>query len=199
MITTQTTGWNHMTSIINRVWEALHETYEHINDTTISFDDNAYDEFKTLFTKYYNQILKEFMIKDTKSLDEHKQTAIIIISTIESGVIKQTVPKGNIPLAPYVIALHVGLSFLLDRINERLKASKQQKIEEFILPLPLACDTPYFETLCRILYYEDALTEKENITYPMSFNIVEWSDRLFLLEYILLQSNKINPESLRSN
>ena len=114
-----------------------------------------------------------------------------------SNAIQQSVKDDEIALAPYAVALNVGLSFLLDRLNEKLTAAGAKEIEEFQLPFPIACDTPYFESLCRMLYYEDNNEGKSGISYEMSLNMVEWADRFFLLEYILLQKNKINPWILK--
>lgn len=189
-----------MTPVIKKTWAALQSAYNQISGgQDISFHEEAYPQFEEKFMYYYNLVLKQFMTEDTKELDEHKQASVIIISAIESNVIQQTVQADEIPLATYAIALQVGLSFLLDRINDKLKIVGEDPIKEFELPFPLACNTPYFESLCRMLYYEDSKIEKHGIDYPMTFNIVDWSDRFFLLEYILLQKNKVNPWVLRGN
>lgn len=191
-----------MEAVIGKVWDALKLTCEQIDGKFgVSFHEENYSKFAEFFEKYYNLLLDQFMTNHTTELDEHKQAAVIVISAIESNAIQQSTVEDNITLAPYAVALNVGLSFLLDRINEkiqkRLGMNEKKTINEFYLPYPLACDTPYFESLCRILYFENGGTEKEGIDYPMKFNIVEWADRFFLLEFILLQQNKINPWQLR--
>lgn len=200
-----------MKAAIEKAWDALKNVCDHLDEeANVYFSEKSYPEFAQLFTRYYKLFLDNFMTEKTTELDEHKQAAIIVISAIEANVILQSTKEGEIPLAPYAVALKVGLSFLLDRINERLlnckdklrKADSQGReekinIDEFYLPYPLACDTPYFESLCRILYFENGGAEKEEIGYPMKYNIVEWADRFFLLEFILLQQNGINPWLLR--
>ena len=189
-----------MTAVVDKIWNALRLTCSQLNDqVNISFQEGNYSQFKKLFTDYYALFLKEFMMQDTRALDEHKQAAVIVISAIQSNAIQQTASEGEIALAPYAVALNVGFSFLLDRINEKLKDISVKPIEEFQLPYPIACDTPYFETLCRILYFENGGASKEGISYPVTFNIIEWADRFFLLEYILLQQNEINPWRLRED
>lgn len=189
-----------MIPVIKKTWDALRSACNQISASSdISFREEAYSQFEKQFYYYYDLVLKQFMTEDTTELDEHKQAAVIVISAIESNAIQQTVQVNEIPLAPYAIALQVGLSFLLDRINEKLQIAGESLIKEFQLPAPIACNTPYFESLCRMLYYEDSKAEKYGIDYPMTFNIIDWSDRFFLLEYILLQKNKVNPWVLREN
>lgn len=189
-----------MTPVIERTWDALRVACNQLSTKgNISFREEAYSQYKERFTSYYKLFLNQFMTEETKELDEHKQTSIIVISAVESNAIQQSIQDGEISLAPYAVALQVGLSFLLDRINEKLKIADESAIEEFQLPFPLACNTPYFESLCRMLYYEDSGVKKAGIDYPMTFNIVDWSDRFFLLEYILLLKKKINPWVLREN
>lgn len=189
-----------MTPVIKKTWDALRSACNQLStDGDISFHEEAYSQYKNRFTFYYDLVLKQFMTEETKELDEHKQASVIVISAVESNAIQQTVQDDEISLAPYAVALQVGFSFLLDRINEKLKIAGELPIKEFQLPFPLACNTPYFESLCRMLYYEDGGVKKVGIDYPMTFNIVDWSDRFFLLEYILLQKNKINPWVLREN
>lgn len=192
-----------MKTVIRKAWNALKYTCEQIEkNACVSFRDENYPKFEEYFEKYYKLLLSEFMTTETTELDEHKQAAVIVISAIQSNAIQQTTEDGKIGLAQYAVALNVGLSFLLDRINERISDKKVdvgngRRIEEFNLPYPLACDTPYFESLCRMLYFENGGAEKEGINYQMSYNIVEWADRFFLLEFILLLQNKINPWRLR--
>lgn len=189
-----------MKAVIDQVWDALRRTCEQIGEKSgVMFCTENYGQFKSNFEKYYKLFLDDFMTEKTTELDEHKQAAVIIASAIEANVIHQEPRKGMIALAPYAVPLNVSLYFLLDRINEKLKKVGEKEISEFFLPFPLACDTPYFESLCRILYLENGGAEEERVAYPMSFSLVEWADRFFLLEYILLQQNSINPAQLRES
>lgn len=187
-------------AVIGKVWDALRQTCEQTGEKSgVTFREEQYSQFEENFERYYNLFRDDFMTEKTTELDEHKQAAVIIVSAIEAGVIHQEVREGMIALAPYAVPLNVSLYFLLDRINEKLKKAGEKEITELFLPFPLACDTPYFESLCRILYLENGGAKKEGIAYPMSFSLVEWADRFFLLEYILLQQNSINPSQLRED
>lgn len=189
-----------MKAVIDKVWDALRRTCEQTDEKSgITFCAEKYEQFEDNFKRYYEMFRNDFMTAKTTELDEHKQAAIIIVSAIEANAIRQEAKEGMIALAPYAVPLNVSLYFLLDRINEKLKRVGEKEITEFFLPFPLACDTPYFESLCRILYLENGGAKETGITYPMSFSVVEWADRFFLLEYILLQQNSINPFQLREN
>lgn len=189
-----------MTPVIEKAWAALESICKQLKGRTgVLFTTEAYSKFKGQFEYHYKIFMDEFMTEETEELDEHKQAAVIVISAIKSNAIQQSVRNDEIALAPYAIALKVGISFLLDRINEKLIGVGEKKIEEFQLPVPIACDTPYFESLCRMLYYEDSSDDKNGISYPMSLNMVELADRFFLLEYILLLKNNIDPWILKEN
>lgn len=189
-----------MKAVIDKVWDALRRTCEQTDEKSgITFCAEKYGQFEDKFKRYYEMFRNDFMTAKTTELDEHKQAAIIIASAIETNAIRQEAKEGMIALAPYAVPLNVSLYFLLDRINEKLERVGEKEITEFFLPFPLACDTPYFESLCRILYLESGGAKETGITYPMSFSVVEWADRFFLLEYILLQQNSINPFQLREN
>ena len=188
-----------MKPLIEKVWDSLNSICNQLKGkTSILFREEAYSEFEKHFIYCYDTFLHDFMTEETEELDEHKQAAVIVISAIKSNAIQQSVESNEIALAPYAIALNVGLSFLLDRINERLLAVGKEKIEVFQLPCPIACNTPYFESLCRVLYYENSNEGKSGISYSMSLNMVELADRFFLLEYILLLNNGINPLILKN-
>lgn len=186
--------------VIEKVWDAIRRTCEQTGEQSgVMFCAEKYEQFADNFERYYNLFRNDFMTEKTTELDEHKQAAVIIVSAIEANAIHQEVREGMVALAPYAIPLNVSLNFLLDRINEKLKKVGEKEITELFLPFPLACDTPYFESLCRILYLENGGAKEAGISYPMSFSLVEWADRFFLLEYILLQQNSINPSQLRED
>lgn len=189
-----------MKAVIDKAWDALRRTCEQIDEKSgVMFCAEKYEQFVDNFERYYKLLRNDFMTEKTTELDEHKQAAVIIVSAIEANAIHQEAREGMIALAPYAVPLNVSLYFMLDRINEKLKKAGEREISELFLPFPLACDTPYFESLCRILYLENGGAKEEGITYPMSFSLVEWADRFFLLEYILLQQNSINPSQLRED
>lgn len=179
-----------MEKTIKYALEAIESACEmfHEKDDTVAFVRENEKNFSEEFKKNYAHIMNQYM-KDTKELDSHKQAAIIVISAMKSGLVTAGYPDDKITLAPELILVKVALSYMNDILNQKLKQSSRFKINKFSLPLPLSCDTPYIEVMCRLLYYEQIGKEH--------FNILELSDRFFLLEYINLLQNGIEPSLLK--
>ncbi len=181
-----------MGNIVDKSWEQFKEQSEEFKKTepSVVFHDEKYEEYKNRFMSQYDDILNRFM-KDTTELDSHKQAALITICCLESEVITHEVDKEHISIVPEIIAVNVGMSYMNDRLNENLKKKGlHKKIEKYDLPIAISCDTPYMEVICRMLYYE-------KIEEDMCFNVLELSDRYFLIEYINLVQNGIEPYLLK--
>lgn len=181
-----------MKEIIEYTWEQFKEQCEDFkkNEKNLVFHDENYNVYDELFRNKYQDVLKRFM-KETTELDSHKQAALITICCLEADVITHEVDEGNISIIPEIIAVNVGMSYMNDRLNELLKKKRiEKRIPQYILPLAISCETPYMEIICRLLYYNK--NEKD-----MCFNVLELSDRYFLLEYINLIQNGIEPYLLK--
>lgn len=180
-----------MKNTIRFAWDAIESECRQFQekDSTIIFNSEKYGDFEKLFIQHYEDIMKRFM-RDTSELDSHKQASIITISCIESNAIEHKVEKDMISIVPQLIALKVGLSYMCDRLNELLVKKQIEPIDKYIFPIAIACDTPYIEIMSRLLYYEQHETD-------MSFNVMELSDRYFLLEYINLLQHGIEPNLLK--
>lgn len=153
----------------------------------IRFDETKKGEYIKVFIRHYNTIMDAFMI-DTPELDAHKQAAIVMISCLESQavIVVEEPDEGTINILPQIIAVNIGLSFMNNALNALLDKMNKEKISRYFLPIPFACNTPYYEIMCRLLYYEQNRSD-------ISFNVLEMADRLFLLDYINLLRNDINP------
>lgn len=187
-----------------KLWDALRESCDFWNkkedSAQLIFHLERRGEFIDIFAKYYESIKKQFMTPDTKALDTHKQVAIMLLSAWEANAIEQ-VPceEGQIPLGCQAVILDVALSYLEQSINKKLADIKVRPIN-LKLPEALACDTSYFNILRRMLYYELFLGGQQGSKgYRMSYNILEWSDRFFLLEYIALLENGIDPKLIKDS
>lgn len=182
-----------------KFWKALARAYENAQkahpDISMKFNSNKQDKFEQIFTDYYENIRTNFMTEETEALDRHKQAAIFVVSAIEAGVVSQQCDEHEMALAQYVIVLDVSLSYLVGCINRRLNKIGKS-IPRIQLPSAWACDTKYFTILSRILYYENEDTKMAG-TEKMSYNVIEWSDRFFLLEYITLIQNQIDPNFMK--
>jgi hypothetical protein len=181
-----------MKEIIEYTWQQFKEQYEDFkkNEQNLVFHDENYDVYDELFRNKYQDILNRFM-RETTELDSHKQAALITICCLEADVITHKVAEGTISIIPEIIAVNVGMSYMNDRLNELLKKKRiERRIPQYSLPLAISCETPYMEIICRLLYYNK--NEED-----MCFNVLELSDRYFLLEYINLIQNGIEPYLLK--
>ncbi len=190
-------GKNRKCYAVDKLWEKYLETYslcsKKAGGDTLSFHEEQKDLFGKSFEHYYDMILSECMTSDTKALDIHKQAAISIIAALESGIVTQSCNPNEIAMGPYTVVLNVALSLLFDSIIGKLnKIGQKGAVKSLSMPNPFACETPYFEVLTRLLCYEDSTVQK-NINYPMTYNIFEWAERFFLLEYITYIENDIDP------
>ena len=185
-----------------RFFEALQESCAFWNKkenvAKLNFHSEREADFEKIFANYYKTIKKQFMTPETKALDTHKQAAIMLISAWEAKVITQArCEEGQIPLGYQAVALDVAISYLEQSINKKLADIRVRPIE-LKLPTALACDTSYFNILRRLLYYELSVEKKQGgKEYKMYYNIMEWADRFFLLEYITLLENGIDPILLK--
>ena len=96
-------------------------------------------------------------------LDRHKVTAIIIISFVRANVLgygkslESSMFWGN-----YKLAISVGLSYMLDMLNNELRESDcQTTITKYIMPKVLMDDVPYIDVLARNIYISE--TQKNRI------------------------------------
>lgn len=180
--------------IIDESWSAITEMYEKykIGYPTLVFHNDRKKDFDELFKAEYKKVMDTFMTKETDKLDSHKQAALLIICCLKLDIIEHSLGnKDEISIVPQLIAMNIGLSYMLLCLNDRLKEQDvKKKIERYYMPIATACDTPYPEILCRILYQEQHEPD-------MDFNVLELSDRLFLLEYINLLQYGIEPQSLK--
>ncbi len=180
--------------IVNTSWDTIQRCYEEYNQDNpdIIFHAEKKDEYAKLFEKYYIDIINRFMKEGTETLDSHKQAAIITICCLELNIIEHNIDDPNeISIVAQMIAVNAAFIFMTDCMNELLRKKWiKKKIEQYYFPVAIACDTPYYEIICRLLYYEQ---HEED----MKFNILELSDRYYLLEYINLLQRGIEPKLLK--
>lgn len=182
--------------ILDVAWKAVQQGYVecHKKYASLVFHANRDEEFFKCFSELYEDIMRRFMKEGTTELDTHKQAAILTISCLKANVIEYTLDDSeHISIIPQMIAVNVGLSYMKDCMNDILRRKKIGKhIDKYYLPIAIACGTPYQEIMCRILYHEQNESD-------MSFNVLELSDRYFLIEYINLLQRGIEPYLLKES
>lgn len=185
---------NEKSGIESFAFEKLQQGYDQYckSHRQLKFHRDKYEDFCKLFKEKYDDIMKRFMKEGTDALDSHKQAALLTICCLESNIIEHKADDPeSISIIPQLIALNVGLEYMLDCLNKKLiRKGIFKKIKEYYFPIAIACETPYIEIMSRILYHEQTETD-------MSYNVLELADRYFLLEYINLLQRRIEPSLLK--
>lgn len=183
-----------MTKTKEQIWSMFAEVCNDMrkDDNRIQFHPEQKSLFFKSFQELYDYILNNCMAveKGIKALDRHKVTAIITISGIESNFVSiDKVPSGETFLGKEIVSLSVALSFIQATLNTQLKrVGVDKEIEKFIFPKAWTCNTDYFDIMVRNLYYSQQ---------HWKMNPLELAEKFFLIEYITLEKNGIDPEILR--
>lgn len=181
-----------MTPLIENVWDLIKEeskVYTNSNPSFV-FDEDKAEKFKEIFRTNYKKIKEKYMLPSVNSLDRHKVASIIIVSLLETDAISyQDLDPQNIFIGAELLAVKTGLAYLVEKLNEKLsEKGAQKKIEMFKLPNAQSCETPYIEVMCRNLYY----AKNDYVLNPLDL-----AERLFLVEYIALTKEGIDPDILK--
>lgn len=181
-----------MTPLTKNVWALLEKESKKYteNNPNFIFDENKFDEFDAKFKNSYEHIMKNYMLPSVENLDRHKVAALIIISLLETNVIYyKDLDEDSIFIGGELLALKVGLAYLVEKLNEKLsERNVEKKIQEFKFPNAQSCETAYMEIMCRNLYYAK---------HDYKLNPLDLADRLFLVEYIALTKEGIDPDVLK--
>lgn len=196
---------NHMTSdvqeprfqtnideALNYVWRELKDSYIYYSnfDKKLIFVEENKADFIARFHEIYSNTKDKYMRKNVVELDRHKVVAAQITACIETNLITRKVNKGEVFLGLYMIALEVALNWMIIGLNDELKkVGIVKKIDRYIMPDAFACSTRYFDIFARNLYYSHV---KGNGLNPLDI-----AEKLFLLEYITLLKNDIDPTILK--
>lgn len=179
-----------MKQTIERTWELLENTVDQLSKQTagIVLNKDSYKKFDDNFRQAYKEIKEHYMDNNVKNLDRHKVASIIIVSILKSdAIVYQGKNEQNKEFfGQYLIATSVGITFMQNQLNTILVEKNEQPIKKLWFPDPLSCDTPYFEILCRNLYFS-------NNNSNWGLNPLEIAEKLFLLEYVTLEKCGIDP------
>jgi len=180
-----------MKPIIDAYWKELEKTviYYQKKNKNIVFNDNRYQEFYDAFKKTYYAIRDVYMKENVTALDRHKVAAVMIVTSIETDVIsyRAKLQEDQNFLGAEMFSTEVALSWMLDTLNKKLVALGKSPIAAYYMPQAFSCDTPYFEIFTRNLFFT-------NRDYKLS--PLDVSEKLFLIEYISLLENNIDPSIL---
>lgn len=178
--------------IVDRSWKLLDAAVVQAReqDDGILLNENAREKYAETLTDKYKFMMK-FMKPSVSSLDRHKVASIIIASIIETDAViyEKEIPEDSSFFGKYMIAVSVGLSYMLERLNVRLNDKGIKKIERYRFPVAFSCATPYFEIFSRNLYLTHERTD-------WKINLLDMPEILFFIEYFTLKENDIEPGGL---
>lgn len=181
-----------MTPLIENVWDLLNHEYNKYNqkNPNFKFDNTKKENFKQMFFWKYNNVKTKYMDASVEDLDRHKVAALIIISLLEIDAISyDSLDEDCIFIGAELLALKIGLAYMVEKLNEKLfLKGYDRKIEKINFPDAQSCNTSYMDIMCRNLYY--AKTDYE-------LNPLDLADRLFLVEYVTLLKEGIDPDILK--
>lgn len=180
-----------MKPLIDKVWSLLEEEYENNRSIpNLKFDASKKEAFQNEFENTYNHFLKTYMDETVQHLDRHKVAAIIIVSLQQVAPLSyENLGEDLFFVGQEVAALKIGLAYMLEKLNEKLLSRNiNKKLKEFTFPNAQSCPTAYMEIMCRNLYY----SKTEYVLNPF-----ELANELFLLEYISLTKEGIDPDLLK--
>lgn len=186
-----------MESFKKQIWKMFEECSRDMQngDSRIQFYPEKETIFSDEFERSYKYILDQFMIKKHEkegTLDHHKIAALIVICGIKSKFVSMNpVPEDTVFLGNESIALSVALSFMQSILNDKLQVARVNKrIEKYAFPKAWTCGTNYFDIIVRNLYYAREYWK---------LNPLELAEKFFLIEYITLIKNGIDPDVLCEN
>lgn len=183
-----------MKPLIDEIWNLVKIGAESVLNEDIELNKDAYDIFSNEFKSSYDDILTQYMSDDVTALDRHKVAAIIIISLIKAGPLRiNDLSDDKIFLGNENLAFQIGLSYMQHELNKiLLQKGINRKIAQYKMPEAIACETYYIDIVCRNLYFT-------KVRKDWGLNPLDLSERLFLIEYITLVSEGIEPKKLKSN
>lgn len=184
-----------MKPLTNEIWDIVKIGADAMcaEDSKIRFKESQKHVFENSCKKIYDDIL-EYMEDKKNPLDRHKMTAIFIISVIKAEVLETTnKDEDAVFVGNYVLASEVGFSYMRKALNEKLEEKlegKTEPIQEFYFPQANSCSTDYFRIFYRNLYFANTNSE-------WNLNPLDIAERLFLIEYLTLEHNQIQPDILK--
>lgn len=178
--------------LIMKLWRMAITAAEamQLKDPFIQIKENNKKKFEEIFNQYYKKITEQYMAEDNEALDRHKVASIYMISIIQSQIMVAPDNTEEKFMGIYVLATDCGLVYMLQDLNEKLSKLGEKQIDQYYFPSAMACETEYYRIFYRNLSYIDKDEE-------FRFNPLDMADRLFLIEYLTLKENGINPDILK--
>lgn len=182
-----------MNNLIEKLWDIIYQgaqVYSY-DKSHIKYNRESKSTFENVFVDLYEKIARDYMQEMEEPLDRHKVAAITMISVIKAKVLEcNKIEEDDVFLGNYILATDSGLTYMLGEMNKRLDEKKGKEVKGYVFPEAMACETIYYKIFYRNLYFADSNNE-------WGLNPLDIAERLFLLEYITLEKNGIDPSILK--
>lgn len=184
---------NKLKNLLEKIWNLVDCGAESMKmkEPLIQYNKKSRDKFNQYFVESYKQITEDYMENSEEALDRHKVAAIAIVSIIKANVVTcDDVQDDNVFFGNYTLAVDCSLTYMLFEMNKRLRTKGEKAVDSYSFPQAMACETDYYMIFYRNLYYANNNPE-------WGLNPLDIAERLFLLEYMTLEKNGIEPSILK--
>lgn len=180
-------------TLLDKMWNVIEQGVQLFisEDNKIKYNRDSKRIFKDTFVNLYKKIVENYMENTEEPLDRHKVAAITIVSIIKADVlICSKIEANNVFLGNYILATDSALTYMIEEMNKRLYHKGERVLNGYVFPEAMACETDYYKIFYRNLYFADSDVD-------WRLNPLDIAERLFLLEYITLEKNGIDPSVLK--
>lgn len=184
---------NDIRNLSAKIWDLIYQGVEAITfgNEQIKYNKESKELFHNTFVKMYENLANEYMADADEPLDRHKVAAITIVSAIKANVITSNKnDEGIIFWGNYTLATDSAFVYMLSEMNKRLSEKGEKQVTGYFFPHAMACETDYYKIFYRNLYFANNNDE-------WGLNPLDIAERLFLLEYMTLEKNGIDPNILK--
>jgi len=189
--------------IIKNHYSALIKSYQKLasNDVRFEINEKQYKKFEQSFARRRKYVLDNYM-ENSKSLDRHKLSAIVIIELILAKIVELKVPvrtDDNLALDEYLMATSTGFELMRYWLNKTLEKKQQPIVEKWYIPELLSCpDNEYYKVFARNLFFTfERSKEDTDEQFRTGFNELELAEKLYLFEQLTLIKNDIDMDALK--
>lgn len=176
-------------NLTSKIWGSIDKGAQIIESESkyIIYNKGSEKRYKQIFEDLYKYIATQYMENPEEALDRHKVAAISMIAVIKADVVESNKQDDDeVFFGNYTLATDCGLRYMLSELNKRLEKEGEAPIQGYYFPTAMACETDYYRIFYRNLYF--AYNNDE-----WGLNPLDIAERLFLLEYMTLEKNGIDP------
>ncbi len=180
-----------MDTVFKAAWQAMNEYCS--NKSEITLNKKQEKKYVGKCAGLYRDFISEYMSADSNVLDRHKISSIIAIVGSSDDYVQSVNAVGDDKffLGRYNVPLAVALAFIEQSMNKDLHDFKligESERLKLHIPLPTSCNTPYIDSIARILWFEERKSVSDTL------RVVELANIFFLIEECTLLKYGVNMQ-----